>query len=89
MIPAVIPPWGIEIVPAPGLLRDSRQFIALERSMVVWSFEVLDLIVAQQNFLLRFKLWLGEKPYFPAWHDDVQNCSTWTEAGGCRCEVEP
>lgn len=22
------------------------------------------------------------------WHDDADHCRTWTEGGGCRCDIE-
>lgn len=25
---------------------------------------------------------------FAAWHDERLNCATWTDAAGCRCEVD-
>ncbi len=85
---------GVEIIFDSRLVRDSRSFIQLNEPeykrpvIIAFSREVLFLYMAQQGFLRRF-IGKTEQPHFPAWHDSSLNCSTWTDAGGCKCEVEP
>lgn len=75
---------GVPIEFAPFLLKSSRTMIMLMREnnrpmFIAWSAAVLELLLAQEQSGLAFN----------RWHDDRQNCATWTELAGCRCEVEP
>lgn len=85
---------GVEIIFDSQLVRDSRSFIQLNEPeykrpvIIAFSREVLSLHMAQLGFLRRFA-GHRERPHFPAWHDSALNCATWTDAAGCKCEVEP
>ena len=75
---------GVPVEFAPHVLSSSRTVVMLVREqnrpmLVAWSAAVLELLIAQEKSGLAFN----------QWHDDRQNCATWTELAGCRCEVEP
>lgn len=48
--------------------------------LAVWSMAVARILGARA---------MGAGFDFASWHDDQQNCATWTDGAGCRCEVDP
>lgn len=71
----------LEVLYRPNLLTSSRQVrmvrvtdeLGCRNVMIAWSPAVLRIVLAS----------------FAAWHDEPDHCRTWTDAAGCRCEVEP
>ena len=72
------------------MLYERRDLLASTRSMVqfsigfrtgllVWSLPIARILLAPMTSGVTFA----------AWHDYSTNCSTWTDAAGCRCEVDP
>lgn len=76
------PLYGLEVKSAPWLLRTTRTRKVIEVSglmrptLIVWSESVLRLMINHTH---------------AEWHDDhdTEHCRTYTEGGGCRCDVEP
>lgn len=83
------PPYvnGIRVWERPYLLKSTRQVYLVEDPLypknspwvVCWSLQVLRILMAPGISGVTFA----------AWHDEPLNCATWTDAAGCRCEVEP
>ena len=77
---------GLMIIERPMLLRSTRELVQIQNvgfrcpGVLVWSMSVARLLFAPL---------LPGNVTFAAWHDDSLNCSTWTDAAGCRCEVNP
>lgn len=76
---------GVMLFKRPDLLSGTRHVVWTTNpgfrcpGMLVWSLEVARILFA-------FDL---SGVTFAAWHDDRVNCSTWTDAAGCRCEIDP
>lgn len=78
------PPFsGVSILVRPELLRSTRQVfecrIGGRPAFICWSLPIFR--------MLTFPSLMGFT--FAAWHDERTNCPTWTDAAGCRCEVDP
>lgn len=77
---------GIRVLERPDMLTSTRSTFLLWHSpnadptIVCWSMEVFRIMIARL---------LGADFDFAAWHDRPFNCPTWTDAAGCRCEVDP
>lgn len=74
---------GIPVECAPQVLSSTRKVFVLRlfngaEKLVCWSMPVLHILMAPATSGVTFA----------AWHDDAFNCSTWTDAAGCRCEVD-
>lgn len=74
---------AIPIDERPALLWSTRQCYLYVTDggarLAVWSLQV---------FLIMNAEWLSGIR-FATWHDGPYNCATWTDAAGCRCEVDP
>lgn len=75
---------GVEILERPALMKSTRHVITTRAPdgkdvVVCWSLSVFRVLMAP----------LLSGVVFAKWHDDQQNCATWTDEGGCRCEVDP
>lgn len=75
---------GVQVRFMPALLSSTRQLRYVSTLgifggridfVIAWSPEVLRFLVAGQH---------------AGWHDsEHEHCRTWTDAAGCRCDVEP
>lgn len=75
---------GIRVEAHPALLWRTRDaFFAHDDVkgpvVIVWSIQVFRIMNAE----------VLSGVIFAAWHDKQTNCPTWTDAAGCRCEVDP
>lgn len=74
---------GVLLEVRPSLLRHTRAMLEMESPFgrpvfLVWSLEVARILLAP----------LLSGVTFAVWHDDRFGCATWTDAVGCRCEVD-
>lgn len=75
---------GVRVRFAPALLSSSRQ---IRYASIAGAFGGrVDFVVAWSPEVLRFLVSGNHAP----WHDfEHEHCRTWTDAAGCRCDVEP
>lgn len=73
------------------MLYERRDLLASTRSMVQFSnvgFRVPGLLVWSLPIARILLAPMTSGVTFAAWHDEPLNCATWTDAAGCRCEVD-
>jgi hypothetical protein len=76
---------GFMIYERPDLLASTRSMVEFRNvgfrcpGLLVWSLPVARILMAPVLSGITFA----------AWHDRQLNCSTWTDAAGCKCEVDP